>query len=73
MQLRQLELQLAKLLDRAHNFIAGLQPHLLFFRLSENDALRCPRPNDVTGLKRPHLGNVGNQLLGIENHETGIG
>lgn len=72
MPLRQLELQRAKLLDRAHDFIAGLQPHLLLFGISENDALRCPRPNDVTGLKRPHLGNVGDQLWGAEDHAAGI-
>src|SRR6266851_7911622 len=41
MPLRQLELQRAKLLDCAHDFIAGLQPHLLIFGISENDALGC--------------------------------
>src|ERR1700693_47255 len=64
MPLRQLELQRAKLLDCARDFVASLQPHLLIFGISENDALGCPRPNDVTGLKRPHLGNVGDKLLG---------
>src|ERR1700726_2448138 len=71
--LRQLELQRAELFDAALDFIAGLQPHLLFLRVAENDALGRPRPDDVTGLKGPHPGDVGDQLLRVKDHPAGVG
>src|SRR4051812_45967634 len=70
---RQREAELAALLDRAGDLIAGLQPDLLLGRHAEDDAARRAGEEDVARLQGEVLRGVADDVRHAEDHVVGVG
>src|SRR5262245_17689903 len=64
--------EVAELLDRGDDLVAGLQPHLLLFRIARDDAFRRAGEDDVAGLQRRVARDVAHQLARVEHHVAGV-
>src|SRR5512141_2117176 len=64
-------LLLAEAVDAQAHRVAGLEELRHGFD-AHADAGRCAGADDVTGCKRAHVGQVGNQLSDAEYHGAGI-
>src|SRR5215470_19778283 len=60
--------EIAELLDRGDDLVAGLEPDLFVLRIARDDALRRACEDDVARLERKVPGNVADQLLAVEHH-----
>ncbi len=69
---RKIKFQRAKLLDPAHNSVASLEPHLLFFGHADDHPGGRSGENDVARLQREQPGSVGNDPLRIEDELRGM-
>src|SRR4029453_16551136 len=66
--LGQLELEVAELLDRGDQRVAGLEPDLLVLRIARDHALRRAGENEIAGLEREIARRVAHELLAVEHH-----
>src|ERR1051325_8626300 len=65
------EFQVAELLDRGHELVAGLQPHLLLLLLAGDDALGRAGEDEVARPEREVARDVTHELPRVEHHVGG--
>src|SRR5256714_6056288 len=70
--LRELEFQVAELLDRGDEPVAGLEPNLLVLRITRDHAFGRAGEDEVARLEREVARRVGDELFAVEHHVGGV-